>query len=591
MQPLNRVLLVLTLAMPLFAVSQNVGIGTANPLERLHVAGNVRVNGLVGVGNRVVGSDANGTLIIFGAGTNGQVLTQTGGGPAWTNASNDWTTLGNAGTNVATNFLGTTDNMAFAVRTNNAERMRVTNAGYVVVNSATPFTGDMFSSYATGVAYAVNGYSSGTGSAGYFSESGGASAVQIYSSSATGNALTITGASAGTNNNNLVDIYASNSSQPTVLIQTDGAYANADGMEIDVNGAVAKRGIDMYMDAATTGIGVAIFHNGNGRPMNLQSQSTTTTEPALFIQSVSNGSRVINAQNTSNTSTTMVGYFGQSSNGVAVATYGNAASVWGQSNGIRSGVFLASGLSSSTTCLQGAWSGPANAYDGIGVLGTFAPVANWGYGVVGTGNWYGVYSNGNMGATGAKPFQIDHPLDPENKYLRHYALESPEVLNMYRGNVILDAQGRGSVQLPDYFHEINIEFSYNLTPIGGPADLYIQTEIDPSGKFEIAGGNAGQKVSWYVYAKRNDLYIRTYPLASQVEIEKRPNDKGQYLRPELYGQPAEKGIFYKYQADPSKVDVMDGSSMDPVTPRNRPAPKVLDETQAPSQDRKGASAN
>jgi hypothetical protein len=65
--------------------SQNVGIGTAIPLEKLHVAGNVRVNTLAGVGTRVVGADANGTLIIVAPGTTGQVLTQTAGGPAWQN--------------------------------------------------------------------------------------------------------------------------------------------------------------------------------------------------------------------------------------------------------------------------------------------------------------------------------------------------------------------------------------------------------------------------------------------------------------------------------------------------------------------------
>lgn len=63
--------------------AQNVGIGTATPLERLHVAGAVRVNSLAGVGTRVVASDANGTLINIAPGTNGQVLTQTTTGPAW----------------------------------------------------------------------------------------------------------------------------------------------------------------------------------------------------------------------------------------------------------------------------------------------------------------------------------------------------------------------------------------------------------------------------------------------------------------------------------------------------------------------------
>ena len=65
--------------------AQNVGIGTATPAEKLHVAGTLRVNSLAGIGTRVVGADLNGTLNVIGPGTNGQVLTQTGGGPAWQN--------------------------------------------------------------------------------------------------------------------------------------------------------------------------------------------------------------------------------------------------------------------------------------------------------------------------------------------------------------------------------------------------------------------------------------------------------------------------------------------------------------------------
>jgi hypothetical protein len=63
--------------------AQNVGIGTATPLEKLHVAGNVRVNGLSGVGTRVVSADVNGTLVVVPAGVNGQVLTQTAAGPVF----------------------------------------------------------------------------------------------------------------------------------------------------------------------------------------------------------------------------------------------------------------------------------------------------------------------------------------------------------------------------------------------------------------------------------------------------------------------------------------------------------------------------
>jgi hypothetical protein len=49
-----------------------------------------------------------------------------------------WGLLGNAGTNPATNFLGTTDNQGFALRTNNLERMRLDAAGNVGVGNTAP---------------------------------------------------------------------------------------------------------------------------------------------------------------------------------------------------------------------------------------------------------------------------------------------------------------------------------------------------------------------------------------------------------------------------------------------------------------------
>lgn len=49
-----------------------------------------------------------------------------------------WELTGNAGTNIATNFLGTTDNNSLAFRTNNIERMRILNSGNVGIGTTTP---------------------------------------------------------------------------------------------------------------------------------------------------------------------------------------------------------------------------------------------------------------------------------------------------------------------------------------------------------------------------------------------------------------------------------------------------------------------
>lgn len=75
-------------------------------------------------------------------------------------------------------------------------------------------------------------------------------------------------------------------------------------------------------------------------------------------------------------------------------------------------------------------------------------------------------------------------------------------------------------------------------------DLYIQKEIDENGQFVIGGGHSNQKISWVVYADRNDPYMQKHRDREVDVIEKDENEKGKYIMPELYGQPAEKGMFY-----------------------------------------------
>jgi hypothetical protein len=53
-------------------------------------------------------------------------------------AGSGWLLTGNAGTNPATNFLGTTDNQPLLLKTNNAERVRVATSGKVGINTANP---------------------------------------------------------------------------------------------------------------------------------------------------------------------------------------------------------------------------------------------------------------------------------------------------------------------------------------------------------------------------------------------------------------------------------------------------------------------
>ncbi|HMT30823.1 MAG TPA: hypothetical protein PKD91_16240, partial [Bacteroidia bacterium] len=115
---------------------------------------------------------------------------------------------------------------------------------------------------------------------------------------------------------------------------------------------------------------------------------------------------------------------------------------------------------------------------------------------------YAIFSNGDLAASGVKTFVIDHPADPANKFLKHFSIESNEILNIYRGNVNLDANGEAVVQLPSYFESINnSNYAYSLTAIGQQSNVYVKQEISNK-QFVIAGGAPGMKVSWMISAER-----------------------------------------------------------------------------------------
>ncbi len=181
------------------------------------------------------------------------------------------------------------------------------------------------------------------------------------------------------------------------------------------------------------------------------------------------------------------------------------------------------------------------------------------YGVRGLGAEWAVYANGDMGASGYKNFRIDHPDDPANKYLLHYAAESPEVINFYRGTVTLDGTGTAVVELPAYFASINKSPSYQLTAFGAPMPmLHVAEGIDegvlnvaaiappgapvPRCSFRITGGLPGGRVCWRVEALRNDRWAQKR--GAPVEADKQGPERGKYQHPDLYGMPPEMGMDY-----------------------------------------------
>jgi hypothetical protein len=160
----------------------------------------------------------------------------------------------------------------------------------------------------------------------------------------------------------------------------------------------------------------------------------------------------------------------------------------------------------------------------------------YGFATGGTTN-YGGYFNGNVHVTGtlskaAGTFKIDHPQDPENKYLVHSFVESPDMMNIYTGIVTTDANGMATAELPSYFESLNIQYTYQLTVVKQFAQAIIQEEISGN-KFTIKTDKPNVKVSWMVTGVRNDPYAKENRIVP--EVEKSAEDKGKYLYPAGYG--------------------------------------------------------
>lgn len=363
---------------------------------------------------------------------------------------------------------------------------------------------------------------------------------------------------------------------PAAVLSLAAATASANDWQMSGNNIFFTGG-NVGIGTSSPAFPLSVRVDGPARGISAINDTATGTVYGLWAQTLSpNGRGAIGFANA--TTGTAAGFYGQSNSvlgrgvvGLANASTGNAYGVLGQTNSTEGrGVY---GLATSTNGENVGVFGQANGETGTGVAG-FTQTAEIGgntigvsgiansdnavgvigrgngspsgqvYGVVGvtsTTNGFGVFSNGDTGASGVKNFVIDHPTDPENKFLVHYSAESPEPYLIYRGTVTLDASGSAVVTLPDYFDDINRDPQYQLTAIGAPAPfLHIAEEVE-NNEFVIAGGVPGMKVSWTVTGIRNDRWVQANPPA--VERVKPESARGKYLHPELFGKPENMGIF------------------------------------------------
>jgi len=425
---------------------------------------------------------------------------------------------------------------------------------------------------ASGVTHGVNGItaSSTNGAAGVhgatsstsgqiFGVAGDTASTSQYSAGVQGNATATSGQVFG------VTGYTSSSTSYSAGVN---GYANSTTGVVDgVSGgtgstAQGASGVNGYEGASTGQVyGVNGGTNSTGPYAAGVSGNEGATTGIVFgvtggTNSTSNGAAAVNGYEGATTGQ-VYGVIGTTASatdgadgvtGVASASTGIVAGVAGISySSSGQGLY---GQASATSGFAVGVEGSTSSSDGVAGLFTNTAAGNVLVGrsffdvtvfsVDGNGNGY--YA-GNLNVTGTLTkgggsFKIDHPLDPENKYLSHSFVESPDMMNIYNGIVRLDARGEAWVVLPDYFEALNRDYRYQLTSVGAPQPrLYIAREVKGN-RFKIAGGKPNAKVSWQLTGIRQDAWANANRIPT--EEDKPPQERGTYLHPELYGASADK---------------------------------------------------
>jgi hypothetical protein len=239
---------------------------------------------------------------------------------------------------------------------------------------------------------------------------------------------------------------------------------------------------------------------------------------------------------------TAPGVLGQTSSTVA-----NAAGVKGTINSSADYSGGVRGENFGTSCCGFGVVG-FHAGQGIGI-GGYAPS---GFGVFGwsPNNWAG-YFDGAVSIVrdlhvhgtlfkGAGAFRIDNPIDPAHSYLQHSFVESPDMKNMYDGNVTTNAKGYATVTLAKWFQALNRDFRYQLTIVGTRGWRARVVKEIAHNQFTIQTDLPRVKVSWQVTGIRHDTYANAHRI--HVVVPKTGADAGKYEQPLLYGQPASKAV-------------------------------------------------
>lgn len=274
-----------------------------------------------------------------------------------------------------------------------------------------------------------------------------------------------------------------------------------------VRGGSQDRGVRVTNSAGGVGFDATLGSGGVGFEATLGSGG-------VGVRSTVSSGTAVQAQTSSGW-----GVFASATAAGGIAIEGEATSTSGAGVGVRG----------TTASSQGVGVEGITTFDGVGVRG-ISLAGGIGVHASAPASGLAMQADGNVTVNGtliksAGSFRIDHPLDPKNRYLSHSFVESPDMMNIYNGNVVTDRDGYAEVTLPEWFEALNRDFRYQLTVIASFAQAAIWEEVLDN-RFVIRTTEPDTKVSWQVTGIRDDPYARAHPI--EVEAPKPDNKQGQY---------------------------------------------------------------
>ncbi len=549
----------------------NIGIGTTSPAELFHAYGSTAAttqrilleNGNGSGASAITAKGPGGTSDVFEMARMGPTASGTtaGGAVSLANLSHLYT---GAGAGPMLFQVMTANSMYFA--TNNSLRMTLTPVGNLGIGTNSPLERLHITENAnTSVGIVIQNTDPGSFSSERISfddENGSVAGIQVT------DVASVTGATMTLFNNRPAGTMRFNTGgTPKMFIANNGYVGigsnfTAPAGYLHVKGADWSNGAVIVESTVGGNVGPAIRFSGSSHVYDIIGATGTGASTgadcwAVFDNTTSAYRFVITGNGTAGIGMTLpqsgvkfdvlentlfyCGYFTNTASG-GYGLFSDADATSGTGYGVRAvggymGAYLDANAPSYTGIIYGAY-GYAHGTGGSGTR-----YGLYGYAIGGTTNYSG-YFNGNVHVNGvlsksSGTFKIDHPQDPENKYLIHSFVESPDMMNVYNGNITTDANGEAIVTLPSYFEAENIDFKYQLTVIGQFSQAIVWKKIE-NNQFVIKTDKPNVEVSWQVTGVRNDKFAQANPVIP--ETEKAPEDKGKYLNPELYGQSAADGI-------------------------------------------------